>query len=85
MPTPIVLDVRKLLCPLPVIRLQQAIQQHENEVHLIVLATDPGVLYDIPAWCRIHGHSILHTEQTKQEIRIEISINKPPLRDPVKS
>lgn len=76
---PIVLDVRKLLCPLPVIRLQQTIQQHENEARIIVLATDPGVLYDIPAWCRIHGHSILHIEQTKQEIRIEISIHKPPL------
>ncbi len=69
------LDARKLLCPLPVIRTQQAIQHLKPGDILTVLATDPGVLYDIPAWCRIHGHTVLTTEQTKQAIQIQICVN----------
>ncbi len=72
---PILLDVRRLLCPLPVIRLQQAIQNLQPAERLTVIATDPGVLYDIPAWCRIHNHTVLNIEQTKEEVRIEISVN----------
>lgn len=71
----ITLDARKLLCPLPVIRVQQAIQNLLVNDTLTVLATDPGVLYDIPAWCRIHGHTVLTIEQTKQEIQIKICVN----------
>lgn len=70
-----ILDARKLLCPLPVIRVQKAIQQLQHGDTLTVLATDPGVLYDIPAWCRIHGHTILTTAQQKQEICIKIRVN----------
>jgi len=70
----IVLDVRKLLCPLPVIRVQQRIQTLQTEDRLIVLATDPGVLYDIPAWCRIHGHKVVETIKNAQEIKIEICV-----------
>ncbi|HXH54993.1 MAG TPA: sulfurtransferase TusA family protein [Gammaproteobacteria bacterium] len=69
------LDARRLLCPLPVIRVQKAIQQLQTDDTLTVLATDPGVLYDIPAWCRIHGHTVLTIEQTKQEIHIKIRVN----------
>lgn len=71
----IILDARRLLCPLPVIRTQQAIQHLQTNDKLTVLATDPGVLYDIPAWCRIHGHTVLKIEQTKQEIQIQICVN----------
>ena len=69
------LDARKLLCPLPVIRTQQAIQDLKPGDTLTVLATDPGVLYDIPAWCRIHGHTVLTTAQSKQDIQIQICVN----------
>lgn len=73
-----ILDVRKLLCPLPVIRLQQTIQKNRLEPlfedTLLVLATDPGVLYDIPAWCRLHGHTILNTEKIDREIHILIKV-----------
>lgn len=69
-----ILDVRKLLCPLPVIRVSQKIKELQVGDTLEVLATDRGVLYDIPAWCRIHGHTVSKTSDTKQEIRIEILV-----------
>jgi len=68
------LDVRKLLCPLPVIRVQQAIKTLAPGNRLRVLATDPGVLYDIPAWCRIHGHTVDSIHQTPSVIEIDIRI-----------
>ena len=68
------LDVRKLLCPLPVLRVSEHIKRLKSGDTLQVLATDPGVLYDIPAWCRIHGFEILKTEQIKNEIYIEIKV-----------
>lgn len=75
MQDPIILDTRKLLCPMPVIRLQQTLLTLKPGTIVTVLATDPGVLYDIPAWCRIHGHTLLRTEQTKQEIQIDVRVS----------
>jgi tRNA 2-thiouridine synthesizing protein A len=69
-----VLDVRKLLCPLPVIRVQQALRTLAPDHSLLVLATDPGVLHDIPAWCRIHGHTVKNIQHFDKEIQIEIVI-----------
>ncbi len=52
------LDARGLLCPLPVIRTQDAIKRLATGDVLNVLASDPGTLHDIPAWCRVHGHRV---------------------------
>lgn len=68
------LDVKKLLCPLPVIRVQQTIKNLKAGDILRVTATDRGVLHDIPAWCRIHGHRVLKTEQLEKELIVEIEI-----------
>lgn len=62
------LDVRRLLCPLPVIRVQDRVAALEEGDLLEVLCTDPGVLNDIPAWCRMNGHTIVETKQGPAEI-----------------
>jgi len=72
--TDTVLDARRLLCPLPVIRTQDAVQQLQDGQTLRVLCSDPGVLHDIPAWCRIHGHEILDIRQEEDEIVIRILV-----------
>jgi len=53
------LNARRLLCPLPVIRTQDKIKQMQPGDQLEVICTDPGVMQDIPAWSRIHGHTVL--------------------------
>ena len=58
MPEPEIVDARGLLCPLPVIRTQDAIAGLSPGCRVRVLATDPGVHADIPAWCRVHGHTL---------------------------
>lgn len=66
------LDARRLLCPLPVIRTQNAMKTLAPGDILAVTATDPGVLQDIPAWCRINGHRVLSSHREAGEIHIEI-------------
>ncbi|RLU02441.1 MAG: sulfurtransferase TusA family protein [Ketobacter sp.] len=68
------LDARGLLCPMPVIKTQNAIQQLAVGDQLKVLATDPGVLHDIPAWCRVNGHKILSSRETGKEIEVIIEV-----------
>lgn len=66
-------DATGLLCPMPVIRLQDQIAQLETHDQVEIHCTDPGVLNDIPAWCRINGHRIDHIEQLEHEIIILVS------------
>lgn len=66
------LDVKRLLCPLPVIRAQNKIKDLSVGDVLRVIGTDPGMLADIPAWCRIHGHSVIFIQQKDWEIVIEL-------------
>ncbi|MGB5260985.1 MAG: sulfurtransferase TusA family protein [Gammaproteobacteria bacterium] len=70
------LDARYLLCPLPVIRTQDAIAACRPGDHLQVLCTDPGVVHDIPVWCRLHGHAVCVIEQREHEIVIEIQVGE---------
>ena len=67
-----VLDARRLLCPLPVIRTQDAIRQLQNGDHLEVICTDPGAKLDIPTWCRINGHSIISSREQDYEYIIVV-------------
>ncbi len=70
------LDARGLLCPMPVIRTQQRVATLAAGDILEVLATDPGVLHDIPAWCRVHGHELLETARVEREITIRLRVCK---------
>ena len=68
------LDARNLLCPLPVIRTQNRVAAMATGSVLEVLATDPGVLQDIPAWCRVHGHLFLGAERNGREILCRLEV-----------
>ena len=56
------LDVKGQLCPIPVIRTQNQAKKLAPGDILEVLCTDPGAINDIPAWCRINGHSVINSE-----------------------
>lgn len=61
------LNVRYLLCPLPVIRVQDRIRDMRPGEILEVVCTDPGTVHDIPAWCRINGHRVLECKNGDQD------------------
>ncbi len=62
------LDAGGLLCPLPVIRTQERIDTLAPGDTLSVRCTDRGASYDIPAWCRVHGHEVLEIREADDEI-----------------
>ena len=68
------LDARGLLCPLPVIRTQDKVREMRSGEVLEVLATDPGVLQDIPAWCRVHGHEFLSAQEDNREYTVRLRV-----------
>jgi len=70
------LDATGLLCPLPVIRTQDRVATLRQGDVLSVHCTDPGALLDIPAWCRIHGHELLSTQESEAEVLICIRVRK---------
>jgi tRNA 2-thiouridine synthesizing protein A len=67
-------DARNLLCPLPVIRTQDAVAGLQPGDALQVVCTDPGVLHDIPAWCRVHGHEVYAIKEQDNLITIRIRV-----------
>lgn len=66
------LEARHLLCPLPVIRTQSRVQALAPGDELTVFFADPGALEDIPAWCRIRGHTVLSFYQAALEIQMAL-------------
>lgn len=68
------LDARRLMCPMPVIRTQDRVATLNPGDTLEVVSTDPGALNDIPAWCRINGHTVLTTKQSAGEVFITLQV-----------
>ncbi len=68
------LDARRLLCPLPVIRVQDRVREMEPGELLEVVCTDPGAASDVPAWCRINGHRVLELRELEGELLILIEV-----------
>ena len=68
------LDACNLLCPMPVIRVQSAMESLAPGDEIEVRCTDPGAMSDVPAWCRVHGHEVLEAVEDigTDEIRITI-------------
>ena len=68
------LDARRILCPMPVIRTQEKVEQLNVGDTLLIRCTDPGAIHDIPAWCRVNGHEVLDIAQHDNEITIRIKV-----------
>ncbi len=60
-------DARRLLCPMPVIRLQDCINRQPAGASVRITCTDPGAMNDIPSWCRINGHTVISSDQRQEE------------------
>lgn len=68
------IDTRGLLCPQPVLKAEQQARQMRAGDELRVVATDPGVLEDIPLWCRVNGHKFLGQDTCGGEIHLRIQL-----------
>jgi tRNA 2-thiouridine synthesizing protein A len=57
------LDLKGLVCPIPIVKISQAIKQVQIGEVIEATATDPGVLADIPAWCKTSGNELVKMER----------------------
>lgn len=62
-PQPVVLDVKGLNCPMPLLKAKKALNELEAEALLQVLATDPGSVRDFQVFSRQSGHQLLESRQ----------------------
>ncbi len=57
------LDCKNLVCPMPIIKLAQAIKLVGIGGTVLMEATDPGSKHDVPAWARRTGHELLEASE----------------------
>ena len=53
------LDVRGLLCPLPVLKARKRLLSMDAGERLTMLADDPAALIDVPHFCAEAGHRLI--------------------------
>lgn len=61
------------------IRVQDRVAQLATGDEIEVVCTDPGVLNDIPAWCRLNGHQVLETRQANGEYVVVLRVGSNPV------
>ena len=61
------LDARGLNCPLPILRTKKAINGLTSGHVLKVIATDPGSVKDMEAFCKQTGNAMISTAEAGGE------------------
>ena len=72
MDDPVLVDVRGLKCPLPVLKTARRMGPHPAGTRFLVLATDPLAAIDVPHFCSENGHTLLADQREGAELRFTI-------------
>lgn len=67
------LDLQGLPCPLPLVKLKKALVTQQNMKTFNIVATDKGVLKDIPAFCKVQN---LTCEIQKNDSPFELKVSR---------
>lgn len=62
-----IVDARGLQCPMPVIKLSQAITSAQPGDTIELISTDRGSCSDVPAWADDMGHTLKEQFETENE------------------
>ena len=71
-----VLDLKGLLCPIPIVKISKAIKGVAIGDIIAGTATDAGVMMDIPAWCSSTGHELLDIDEVDDIFTFQIKRSK---------
>lgn len=66
------LDARGLNCPLPILRTKKTLSTMASGDTLKVVATDPGSLKDMVAFCSQTGNTLLSSQQAGSDFEFLI-------------
>lgn len=72
MSEPVVIDVRGLKCPLPVLKAAKRMSALPAGTRVLVIATDPMAAIDVPHFCNENGHRLIAQAREADEMRFEI-------------
>jgi tRNA 2-thiouridine synthesizing protein A len=67
-----VLDLKGLLCPMPIVKMSRAIKDIQVGQTIEAFATDPGVMADIPAWARSTGNELVTLEKLDKQFHFVV-------------
>ncbi len=68
----LLIDVRGLKCPLPVLKAARRMRPHRAGARFVLLTDDPMAAIDVPNFCREGGHRLLETHREGEALRFEI-------------
>jgi len=57
------LDVKGLLCPLPVLKARKLLRSLPPDTRLTIEATDPASVIDFPHFCSETGHALIEQSE----------------------
>ena len=66
------LDARNLNCPLPILRTKKALKDLGAGDTLEIVATDPGSVKDLQAFCTQTGNELVSTNEASGEFQFVI-------------
>lgn len=61
---------------MPIIETAKAVKEMGHEQVLLVIATDPGIETDMPAWCRSTRHEYLGTDREGRSFKSWVRVRK---------
>jgi tRNA 2-thiouridine synthesizing protein A len=64
------LDCIGLYCPMPIAKTAEKMKKLNPGQVLEILADDPGIKTDIPAWCKITGNEFLGIEEENKQYKV---------------
>lgn len=68
----VTLDCFGLTCPMPIFNATQKLKEMAVGQVLEVLATDDGIVADMPAWCQRTGNEFLGSEEDDGEYKVYV-------------
>ncbi|MHB0867555.1 MAG: sulfurtransferase TusA family protein [Thermoleophilia bacterium] len=72
----LVLDVKGLCCPMPVVKAKKAMDGLEPGQILEIIGSDPGSKGDMPAWANRAGHEFLGATDEGEEFHFWVKKGK---------
>ena len=66
------LDARNLMCPMPVLKTRKAMGELVKDQTLELLATDPGSVADVTAFCKSSGNVLVEHSRDGEVYRFII-------------
>lgn len=75
-PTTVVLDLRGLRCPQPVLRAKKALRNLMPGDALVLECTDPLTVIDVPHFCNQTGH-VLQEQARKDGLYVFTIVKRP--------